>query len=312
MIIDCHGHYTTAPGALQKFRDEQIAALKTGLDVPLFAQAKISDDEIRDSLENAQLKLQRARGTDLTIFSPRASAMAHHIGNETTSRRWTQSCNDLIHRVVAPVSGQFRRRLSVAAIAGGGAGQQRRGTRALRQGAGIHRLQSESGSFRGPLDIAAADRSALVSAVREDGGARRARHGACEFLVQPEFSRHRRALHQCRYHGLHAVPDQRSVCGFSDAAVHHSARRRRGSLSLGPIPRTRPGHEAAAAAGLLAQERVLRYLCLSSAGHRTAAQGDSRRQHPVRLGDGRRGARHRSAKPDSTSTTPSATWMRST
>ena len=25
--------------------------------------------------------------------------MAHHIGNETTSRRWTQACNDLIHRV---------------------------------------------------------------------------------------------------------------------------------------------------------------------------------------------------------------------
>ncbi len=35
MIIDCHGHYTTAPAALQKFRDEQIAGLKTGLDVPL-------------------------------------------------------------------------------------------------------------------------------------------------------------------------------------------------------------------------------------------------------------------------------------
>ena len=86
MIIDCHGHYTTAPGALQKFRDAQLAGLKAGLDVPLNAQEKISDDQIRESLENAQLKLQRARGTDLTIFSPRASAMAHHIGNETTSR----------------------------------------------------------------------------------------------------------------------------------------------------------------------------------------------------------------------------------
>jgi 4-oxalmesaconate hydratase len=88
MIIDCHGHYTTAPGALQKYRDEQIAGLKAALDVPMFAGAKIGDDEIRDSLENAQLKLQRARVSDLTIFSPRASAMAHHIGNETTSRRW--------------------------------------------------------------------------------------------------------------------------------------------------------------------------------------------------------------------------------
>ena len=101
MIIDCHGHYTTAPASLQKFRDRQIAGLKTDVDVPTSAQANISDDEIRDSLENAQLKLQRARGTDLTIFSPRASAMAHHIGNETTSRRWTTACNDLIHRVVA-------------------------------------------------------------------------------------------------------------------------------------------------------------------------------------------------------------------
>src|SRR4029077_1696842 len=99
MIIDCHGHYTTAPGALQKFRDAQIAGLKEGVDLPLDAQTPISDDQIRESLENAQLKLQRARGTDLTIFSPRASAMAHHIGNETTSRRWTRACNDLIHRV---------------------------------------------------------------------------------------------------------------------------------------------------------------------------------------------------------------------
>jgi 4-oxalmesaconate hydratase len=99
MIIDCHGHYTTAPAELQKFRDLQIAGLENHLDVALTEQKPISDDQIRQSLENAQLKLQRARGTDLTIFSPRASAMAHHIGNETTSRRWTQACNDLIHRV---------------------------------------------------------------------------------------------------------------------------------------------------------------------------------------------------------------------
>ena len=99
MIIDCHGHYTTAPGALQKFRDAQIDALKSGIDAPMSAQGAISDDQIRDSLEGAQLKLQRERGTDLTIFSPRASAMAHHVGNETTSLRWTRACNDLIHRV---------------------------------------------------------------------------------------------------------------------------------------------------------------------------------------------------------------------
>ena len=98
MIIDCHGHYTTAPAELQVFRDAQIAALKDSSKAPRGAPA-ISDDQIRASLEGAQLKLQRERGTDLTIFSPRASAMAHHIGNEQTSLAWSRVCNDLIHRV---------------------------------------------------------------------------------------------------------------------------------------------------------------------------------------------------------------------
>ena len=45
----------------------------------------VSDDEIRESLEANQLRLQRERGADLTIFSPRASWMGHHVGNEHTS-----------------------------------------------------------------------------------------------------------------------------------------------------------------------------------------------------------------------------------
>jgi 4-oxalmesaconate hydratase len=99
MIIDCHGHYTTAPGALQLFREVQLAALKGPAAATGLADPRISDDEIRASLENAQLKLQRERGTDVTIFSPRASAMGHHLGNEGTSTRWTRLCNDLIYRV---------------------------------------------------------------------------------------------------------------------------------------------------------------------------------------------------------------------
>jgi len=99
MIIDCHGHYTTAPKELQTYRDGQIAGLQDKTRVPSKGKINISDDQIRESLEGAQLKLQRDRGTDVTIFSPRASAMAHHIGDETTSRNWTEHCNDLIHRV---------------------------------------------------------------------------------------------------------------------------------------------------------------------------------------------------------------------
>jgi 4-oxalmesaconate hydratase len=98
VIIDCHGHYTTAPKPLQDWRDAQVKAFDGGLsfDAP---DPSISDDQIRESLEGAQLKLQRERGSDVTVFSPRASAMAHHIGDEAVSRRWSRLCNDLIARV---------------------------------------------------------------------------------------------------------------------------------------------------------------------------------------------------------------------
>ncbi len=97
MIIDCHGHYTTAPKALEQFRERQLAEPGRAQKRPI----AISDDEIRESLEKAQLRIQRERGTDLTLFSPRAVGMGHHLGNETTSRHWAEHCNDLIHRVCA-------------------------------------------------------------------------------------------------------------------------------------------------------------------------------------------------------------------
>jgi 4-oxalmesaconate hydratase len=36
----------------------------------------------------------------MTIFSPRASAMAHHLGDEAVSQSWTRACNNMIKRVV--------------------------------------------------------------------------------------------------------------------------------------------------------------------------------------------------------------------
>jgi 4-oxalmesaconate hydratase len=99
LIVDCHGHYTTAPDAHQKFRDQQLAHFRNPAS-PAPAPARISDDEIRESIERNQLKLQRERGADVTLFSPRASAMAHHVGDEAVSLAWTRACNDLIKRVV--------------------------------------------------------------------------------------------------------------------------------------------------------------------------------------------------------------------
>ncbi len=99
MIIDCHGHYTTAPKFLWEWRDKQVAAFDDPQALAALAEPHISDDQIREGIEGSQLKIQRERGTDLTIFSPRASAMGPHLGNEKTSIQWARMCNDLIARV---------------------------------------------------------------------------------------------------------------------------------------------------------------------------------------------------------------------
>src|SRR5487761_2726432 len=97
MIIDCHGHYTTAPRQHEGWRTAQIEADKAGKPPP--PRPSITDDEIRATIEGGQLKMQRERGTDLTIFSPRAAGMGHHLGDASTSEAWASACNELIHRV---------------------------------------------------------------------------------------------------------------------------------------------------------------------------------------------------------------------
>jgi 4-oxalmesaconate hydratase len=99
LIIDCHGHYTTAPVAHGQWREQQVAAFNSGETPP--AYPRISDDEIRETLETNQIRLIRERGADITLFSPRASAMAHHIGDADVSRAWARVNNDLIARCVA-------------------------------------------------------------------------------------------------------------------------------------------------------------------------------------------------------------------
>jgi 4-oxalmesaconate hydratase len=98
MIIDCHGHYTTAPEAHNRWRKAQVAAFDANEAAPPYPV--ISDDEIAESIETNQLRILRERGADMTIFSPRASAMEPHVGDEAVSREWSRVCNDLIKRVV--------------------------------------------------------------------------------------------------------------------------------------------------------------------------------------------------------------------
>ena len=194
-----------------------------------------------------------------------------------------------------PVSGEFCRRVPAAAIAGSAHCQLRCRARALCTRVEFCRLQLEPRSFRRALDSPTAHRPALVPLLREDGRAGCPGDDPRLRLVQSEFPRHRRALHQRRHHGVHAVHRGRSVRGFSHAALHHSARRRGRSLPLGPIPRTRRHAQAPPARGTRDEERVLRHVRVSPAGHRSSGACHRHRQHSVRVGDGGRRARHRSA-----------------
>ncbi|MCA8887681.1 MAG: amidohydrolase [Parvularculaceae bacterium] len=98
MIIDCHGHQTLVPKAHTEFRDAQKFRLKDP-SLPRPPLPGMSDDEISEIIENNQLKLLIERGGDITIFSPRASAMEPHVGDRDTAIDWSKACNNLIHKV---------------------------------------------------------------------------------------------------------------------------------------------------------------------------------------------------------------------
>jgi 4-oxalmesaconate hydratase len=99
MIIDCHGHYTTSPKALDDWRDRQLAGFVDRNRKLLALEPNISDDQLRETIEKGQLRLQRERGSDLTLFSPRAAGMAHHVGDRHVSEAWARVCNNLIFRI---------------------------------------------------------------------------------------------------------------------------------------------------------------------------------------------------------------------
>lgn len=105
MIIDCHGHYTTAPAAHSAWRQEQLAAWSAAAVPP--AYPLIADDEIRATIESSQLRLMDERRVDVTLFSPRASAMGHHEGDAHVSAEWTRRSNDLVHRVTTLFPDRF-------------------------------------------------------------------------------------------------------------------------------------------------------------------------------------------------------------
>lgn len=99
MIIDCHGHFTTVPKSFRDWRALQVAAANDPANAPDPKDAILSDDALREGIEGGQLRLQQERGSDLTLFSPIAGLMSHHLGNERTSLEWARVSNDNVKRV---------------------------------------------------------------------------------------------------------------------------------------------------------------------------------------------------------------------
>jgi 4-oxalmesaconate hydratase len=99
MIIDCHGHFTTVPLRFREWRQRQVDSANDPANSPSLAEAILTDDEIREGVGNGQLRLQQERGSDLTLFSPIAGLMSHHLGNERTSLDWAEVSNNNVKRV---------------------------------------------------------------------------------------------------------------------------------------------------------------------------------------------------------------------
>ncbi|RUN76999.1 amidohydrolase [Sphingomonas sp. TF3] len=99
MIIDCHGHFTTVPKSFRDWRAKQVEFADDPVNAPRIREGRITDDQIREGVGGGQLKLQQERGSDLTLFSPIAGLMSHHLGNERTSLEWAELSNDTVYRV---------------------------------------------------------------------------------------------------------------------------------------------------------------------------------------------------------------------
>ena len=244
LIIDIHGHYTTYPPGVEAYRGAQIAQMSA----PTKGKMNVTDDEIRQSIEGGQLKAQRERGTDLTLFSPRASWMGHHFGNELISRYWIEHTNDLVYRVQEMFPENFVGVVRPAPVA-----------------------QASRRKTASPSSSAASTSSGFVGCNLSPGPVRRLLAGAAAHrpLLVPDATKScveldvpamvhvsatcNPAFHQTGSHYLNAdttvfmqfLQTPQLFKDFPHAAVHHSARRRRGAVPLGPLSRHEPGHGSA-------------------------------------------------------------------
>ncbi len=169
VIIDCHGHYTTTPPGVGEWRDAQVAAVGTD---PSYVGEKgtveVSDDEIRASLESAQLRVPaRPRLRPHPVLAtgeldgPSRRQRTHLDVLDATPERARPAG-------VRPLPVELRAGVPAAAVAGRGDRRLGRRTAALCHRDGVRRLQREPRPLRRVLDRAAAVGPFLVAALGGD------------------------------------------------------------------------------------------------------------------------------------------------
>lgn len=79
-----------------------------------------SDGELRSCVEQNQLRLMDRRDIDMVLFSPKASAMAHHVSDPKAAEAWAKACNDLVARVCDLYPSRFAGVCQLPQTPGGG------------------------------------------------------------------------------------------------------------------------------------------------------------------------------------------------
>ena len=226
MIIDCHGHYTTAPKALEAWRNRQIAGIKDPAQAPKVAELKIGDDELRESIEaNSAAPDEGARLRSDGLQPPRQLHGPSHWRFRHKLDLGLDLQRALLPRFQA-LSGPFHRRGDAAAEPGRRSENLHSRARKMCPGLWIRRHQSQPRSLGWSLDEPAADGSALVSDLRKDGGVGYPGDGACLDQLQRLLPHHRRPLHQRRHDRGDAVHPGGPVQGFplpANSSFHTAA-----------------------------------------------------------------------------------------
>ena len=248
MVIDCHGHYTTAPKELQAFRDAQIAALKDPRAPRRRRSLDITDDQIRESVAAAAEVPARSRHRRHDLLAARVGDGASHRRRRRPACDWTRA----LQRSDSPRLRRCSRRTSSACASC----RRRRGDPLANCIAELERCVNELGFIGCNLNPDPSGGHWTAPPLTD-----RYWYPFYEKMVELDVPAMVHVSASCNpnFHatGAHYINADttafmqfltgRPVQGLPGAAVDHPARRRRGAVSLGPLSRPGAGHEAAAA-----------------------------------------------------------------